>query len=93
MAAVYREVEALVRWLARVASEGYRALTGHAAIRMSAPVAWLTLQDGGALVTPQLVRQSDGPEVAPPWAVAAFSYNLWIRRTDYGVRLNRKPRR
>jgi hypothetical protein len=50
-------------------------------------------QNGGALVTPQLVRQSDGPEGAPPWAVAAFSYNLWIRRTDYGVRLNRKPRR
>jgi hypothetical protein len=44
VAAVYREVEALLRWLARVASEGYRALTGHAAIRMSAPVAWLTFR-------------------------------------------------
>jgi hypothetical protein len=44
VAAVYREVDALLRWLARVASEGYRALTGHAAIRMSAPVAWLTFR-------------------------------------------------
>jgi hypothetical protein len=93
VAAVYREVEALLRWLARVASEGYRALTWPRRHTHVCSGGVADFQNGGALVTPQLVRQSDGPEVAPPWAVAAFSYNLWIRRTDYGVRLNGKPRR
>ena len=93
MAAVYREVEALLRWLARVALRRLSRADwpGRHTHVCSGGVA--DFQNGGALVTPQLVCQTDGPEVAPPWAVAAFSYNLWIRHTDYGVRLNRKPRR